>query len=263
MTGSAEQYIHGTEPSEQKRLDALNRRTNSAFLEFLGVVPGMRVLEVGSGLGILAGEVAAAAHGVRVVGLERSSEQLATAARTPAVVYIRGDAHHLSLADSSFDLVYARYVLEHVRAPEHVLSEMRRVARPGARVAVCENDVSLLRFDPPCPVFDIVWAAFQEYQERLGADGRIGRRLYRLFRGAGLSKIELSVQPEVHWQGSAGFGWWVQNIIGNVESARRGLIESRLVSQAQVDTAVSELSDLAGHRDASSVFVWNRAAGVR
>jgi SAM-dependent methyltransferase len=237
--------------------------TNRAFLEFLRVTAGMRVLEVGSGLGILAAEVAAAASRVRVVGLERSSEQLAAAGRIPTVAYIRGDAHHLPLADSSFALVYARYVLEHVRAPERVVSEMRRVARGGGRVAVCENDVSLLRFDPPCPVFEVVWTAFQDYQERLGADGRIGRRLYRLFRGAGLSNIELSVQPEVHWQGSEGFAWWVQNIIGNVESARQGLIDSRLVTEAQIDTAVGELSDLASHRDASSVFVWNRAVGVR
>ena len=38
-----------------------NRMTNAAFIQFLNVTPGSRVLEVGSGLGILAGDVAAAA----------------------------------------------------------------------------------------------------------------------------------------------------------------------------------------------------------
>ena len=57
--GTQDTYIHGTEPSEQKRLAALNRLTNEAFVRFLGVVPRMRALEVGSGLGILAAEVAA------------------------------------------------------------------------------------------------------------------------------------------------------------------------------------------------------------
>ena len=52
-------YIHGTEPDEQERLAALNRMTNAAFVGFLGVTPGARVLEVGSGLGLLAAATAA------------------------------------------------------------------------------------------------------------------------------------------------------------------------------------------------------------
>ena len=39
-------YIHGTAPAEQERLAALNRMTNDAFLAFLNVAPGSRVLEV-------------------------------------------------------------------------------------------------------------------------------------------------------------------------------------------------------------------------
>src|SRR5262245_4608891 len=124
-------YIHGTTPSEQARLAALNRMTNTAFIEFLRITPRMRVLEVGSGLGLLAAAVAAAADGVQVVGVEQSLEQIAAAAKAACVTYVQGDAHQLEFPDGRFDLVYARYVLEHVAAPERVLSEMRRVTRPG------------------------------------------------------------------------------------------------------------------------------------
>lgn len=259
----SDSYIHGTEPTEQRRLAALNRMTNAAFVEFLQVAPGMRVLEVGSGLGILATEVAAAAERVHVIALERSSEQLSAVVKVPSVSCLRGDANHLPLAEGSFDLVYARCVLEHVGAPDRVLSEMRRVARSGARVGVCENDVSLLRFDPPCPLFEVVWSAFQAYQERLGGDGRIGRRLYRLFQRGGFARIELSIQPEVHWHGSPGFLWWVHNIIGNIQSARQGLVRSGLSSAIQIDRAIEELTELAARDDASSVFAWNRAVAIR
>ena len=256
-------YIHGTEPSEQERLAALNRMTNTAFVEFLRIAPRMRVLEVGSGLGLLAVDVASAATGVQVVGVEQSAAQIAAAAKAARVTYMQGDAHHLDFPDGSFDLVYARYVLEHVAAPEKVLSEMRRVTRLGGRVAACENDISLVRLDPPCPAFEEVLVAFQCYQKELGGDSRIGRRLYRLFRQAGFAQIKLSVQPEVHWHGAAGFVGWIQNLIGNIESARRGLVESGVCEQVQLEQAIAELTDLARQQDASSHFIWNRAVAIR
>lgn len=251
----SETYVHGTHPEEQERLAALNRLTNDTFIDFLGVRPGMRVLEVGSGLGILAAAVAA--RGAEVVGVERSPEQLAAARRTPNVTLVEGDAHALQFPDASFDLVYARYVLEHVSDPQRVLREMRRVARPGARVAACENDISLMRLDPPCPAFDAAWQALARYQETLGGDALIGRRLFRLFRNAGFTNIELSVQPEVHWAGSPGFGEWVRNIIGNVDSARRGM------DAATAGRAITELEAFLRRDDASVIFIWNRAVGER
>jgi len=206
--------------------------------------------------------VAGAAPGVEVVGLDQSSAQIAAAVKDSRVRYVRGDAHRLEFDDASFDLSYARYVLEHVAEPARVLSEMRRVTRRGGRVAVCENDISLLRVDPDCPAFESVWLAFQQYQCTLGGDSHVGRRLYRLFCDAGLSTIELSVQPEVHWHGSPDFTAWIQNIIGNVDSGRRGLIDAGLCREEQIDTAVAELKGLLENDRASSHFMWNRAVGA-
>jgi SAM-dependent methyltransferase len=248
-------YVHGTAPTEQERLALLNRLTNDTFIRFLGVRPGMRVLEVGSGLGILANAVAEIAS--EVVGVEQSGEQIAAARAAGNVTFVQGDAHRLELEDDSFDLVYARYVLEHVGDPEQVVREMRRVARPGARVAACENDISLMRLDPPSPAFERGWQALADYQRSLGGDALIGRRLFRLFRNAGLHDVEISVQPEVHWAGSPGFEAWVRNVIGNIESARRGM------DATIADEAVAELEAFLTRDDASVVFVWNRAIGVK
>lgn len=262
MRSKPNTYIHGTEPAEQQRLALLNRLTNAAFVEFLNVQSGMRVLEVGSGLGHLAAAVARSAKDVRVFGVERSEDQIRAAVKDPAIDYVLGDAHELRFDSHSFDLVYARYVLEHVASPETVLKEMARVARSGCRVVACENDESLIRWDPPCPNFEIVWSAFQQHQKNLGGDSQIGRRLYGLFRSAGLRNIELSLQPEIHWYGSPGFEGWIRNIIGNVESARCGLIDSGLCREGSIAAANAELNALLQNETASSVFVWNRAVGV-
>lgn len=257
------EYIHGTRPGEQARLAALNRLTNPAFIEFLRVPAGARVLEVGSGLGILAAEVARAAPAVHVTGIEISAEQLAAAEEAPGVEYRQGDAHRLPFPDGPFDLVYARFLLEHVVDPTAVLAEMRRVTRAGGRVAVMENDISLCHFDPPCPRFDEVWAAFARLQATLGGDALIGRRLHRLFREAGFTDVALSLQPELHGWGTPGFAAWVENTIGNFAPAREALLAGGHCSGAQVDGAVTELTTLLADPRASATFAWNRAMAVR
>jgi len=125
-----------------------------------------------------------------------------------------------------------------------------------------ENDISLVRLDPPCAGFDAVWSAFVDHQRRLGGDGLIGRRLFRLFRAAGFRQIELSVQPELHWYGSPGFAPWIENLAGNIKSGQQGLIESGLCSAEQIEHALTELAALASRDDASMSFVWNRVAAL-
>jgi len=256
-------YIHGTTAGEQSRLAALNQLTNGPFVEFLRIEPGLQVLEVGSGLGILAAHVAASAEGVQVTGLERSPEQIAAATPHPRVTYVAGDALQLPFPEASFDLVFCRFLLEHVADPARVVAEMRRVTRPGGRVAAMENDISLVRIDPPCLAFQAIWTVFSQYQWRLGGDAFIGRRLFRLFQAAGLAQIELSFQPEVHWSGSPNFRPWLENLRGNLESARAGLVEAGVCNAGQLTLAANDLRQLAEKADASATFAWNRAMAVK
>lgn len=75
-------YIHRTELNEQRRLSILNDLLNEGSLRTLPLRPGERVLDVGSGLGQLTRAMARAiAPGGRVVGVERSAEQLSVARR--------------------------------------------------------------------------------------------------------------------------------------------------------------------------------------
>src|SRR5688572_29449015 len=94
-------YLHGTDAQEQARLRELNRLTNAPFLDFLAVRPGEAVLEVGSGLGILADEVSRKVGEGRVVGVERAREQLEAARRRAhaRLQFIEGDAHALGFPD--------------------------------------------------------------------------------------------------------------------------------------------------------------------
>jgi SAM-dependent methyltransferase len=261
---SQSSYIHGTHAEEQERLARLNALTNQAFVEFLELEPHHIALEVGSGLGILAAQVAERVPGGEVVGIEHSPDQLAAIrASAPNLRFHQGDAHDLPFTEGSFDVVYCRYLLEHVADPLQVLREMRRVLRPGGKAFAQENNDLVHFFDPDTPVFDHIWRQFVELQRRLGGDALIGKRLFALFREAGFQEVELSYQPELHWAGKPGFRPWVENVIGVIGGAEEKLVEHGLVLRAEMHRAYAELRAIMERDDASVLFYWNRAKGVK
>jgi len=104
--------------------------------------PGENVLDVACGTGLvtfpLAGEVGASG---RVVGVDLSG-QMVEEARARAmrgavanVGFARMDAENLELPDGSFDLAVCALGLMYLPDPGRALREMRRVLRPGGRMA--------------------------------------------------------------------------------------------------------------------------------
>ncbi|MBH0236296.1 class I SAM-dependent methyltransferase [Methylobrevis albus] len=99
-----------------------------------------KVLEVGVGTGI---SLPFYPRGVDVVGIDLSPDMLAIARRriarhglsTSATVH-EMDASAMTFADGAFDAVMAMYVMTVVPDPAAVLSEIRRVVKPGGRVLV-------------------------------------------------------------------------------------------------------------------------------
>ena len=104
----------------------------TAFVRSLGEVE--QALDLGCGDGRLSAELRArdlVAADVSQRALERAGRRLAGA----RFVELEPDAP-LPLEDSSFDLVLCAETLEHVRDVQLLLSEVRRVLRPGGRLAM-------------------------------------------------------------------------------------------------------------------------------
>jgi len=103
--------------------------------------PGAAVLDVGSGTGIVARRLAARLGGGRIVGLDASADMLdvaraAAARESVAVEWHQGAAERLPFADASFDLVTCQFALMFFADRAAALGEMRRVLRPGGRLAL-------------------------------------------------------------------------------------------------------------------------------
>lgn len=115
----------------------------AALLVGAALQPGERVLDLacGTGLVTLAAARAVAPSG-QALGTDLSGEMVAIASQqaerrgVPNAGFTRMDAEHLSVADGSVDVVLCSLGLMYVPEPERVLSEARRVLRPGGRLVV-------------------------------------------------------------------------------------------------------------------------------
>lgn len=253
-------YIHGTHAEEQARLADLNYLTNASFLEYVEVKETDHVLELGSGLGILAEKISQKLSSGRMTGIEISSEQIAKCPpENEKLVFICGDAQNLPFKENTFDIIYCRYILEHVPDPLRVLKEAKRVLKPGGKLFIQENAILLLKLYPECPVFDQVWNAFARYQSYIGGDAMIGLKLYDLLKQSGFKEPVLTMASEIHYKESGTHIPWIDNLIGNIRGAKDQLITGNYISNKQYNDALNELEEFKGNENASSYFYWNRA----
>jgi demethylmenaquinone methyltransferase/2-methoxy-6-polyprenyl-1,4-benzoquinol methylase len=106
---------------------------------------GGLALDVGTGTGDLAFELARSAPGARVIGLDYTAAMLARApgkavaqALSARTGWVRGDGQRLPFADGTFDAVTSAFVLRNFADLGGALVEMARVVKPGGRVVALE-----------------------------------------------------------------------------------------------------------------------------
>lgn len=185
---------------ERVLVPALMAAWAARIIEAAGVQQGDRVLDVACGTGIVARTAVERAGATgHVVGLDLNPGMLAVAARLDAdIEWRQGDATALPYADHSFDRVLCQFALMFFPDRLAALREMRRVLRPGGRLAIATWDT--IESSPP-------YARQAAIVGRLaGADAEAIVRapfvladpveIRQLVEGAGFIDIEITTIPD-------------------------------------------------------------------
>jgi SAM-dependent methyltransferase len=267
---AANPYVLEIGEAAAYRLSLLQRLYGPGTCEVLqaaGLCAGMRVADVGCGIGTvtaLVGELVG--QDGLAVGFDMSEAQLAQAReRTKGCEYnisfVQGSATDIRWASESFDLVYSRFLLMHLPEPEKALAEMCRLLKPGG-ILVCEDgDLTTGGSEPPSALGDFA-DLFGRLGPLVGVDYTLGRRLFQLVRDAGFEAASLRYNQPV-----AARGEQKRLLELSIAEAGPALIESGLLTAAQLERTTSDMQLATADTNVVAVMpritqVWARKPAV-
>jgi SAM-dependent methyltransferase len=192
-------YVLGSDEAEVARLDAQAASIAPAtalLLRAAGIGPGMRVLDLGTGLGHVAFALAElVGSSGAVVGIDLATPLLDHAERRRAaggldqVRLLEADARSYRSAEP-FDAVVARLLLFHLPDAVDVVRHHAEALRPGGRFVALDFDLGTVRGEPPLALLAQALGWVEAAFRAAGADSRIGTRLQRILAEAGLAETD-------------------------------------------------------------------------
>jgi arsenite methyltransferase len=210
-------------------------------LKLLELRQGERVLDIGSGPGLLAYEMAVAvgAEG-RVCAIDTSADMIAMSKRRcaefPWVKFELADAVKLPYADTSFDAAVSTQVYEYVPDVPAALKELYRILRPGGRALILDTDYgSLIIHSEDRTRMAHVLAAWDEHF----VHGDLPRTLAPSLRDAGFTVRQRSIIPMFNPEYHANtYSYGLTGIIALFVVGRKG------VTREKADAWTGELREL-------------------
>jgi len=158
---------------------------------------GQRVLDVGCGPGSITRGLARRVAPGDTLGIDLASDVLAGArdrarADLHAPRFETADVYGLPYEDSSFDVVHAHQVLQHLEHPVRALHELRRVLAPSGVIGVRDGDYASMQSWPVVSGIERWRELYHDVARHNGAEPDAGRVLPHWLREAGFDEIEVS-----------------------------------------------------------------------
>jgi len=202
------EYSLGHSAAEQERLQrqaAYLRGITESIWRTAGIAPGMRVLDVGCGVGdttFLTADLVG--PGGFVVGMDRSADAITTARQRakadgrPNVLFVQSEFGSPIADRKPFDAVVGRYVLIHQPDIVAALRSVRAIVRPAGLVAFHELELDLRFVSDPSSDFALrVYFWLREAFRLGGAQLQVVSQMPRYFYEAGFGWPETQIHPLV------------------------------------------------------------------
>ena len=193
---SADPYTlrRGQAGAERLRIlgDAMAASTRR-FLRESGLAAGMRCLDAGCGVGVVSRnlyELTGHCHGI-----DLDPQFVEMARRTHSEVGFTFETANLLeiQADPTYDVIYSRYLLSHLKEPESAVLKLVDLLKPGGLLLLEDVDFPGHVHHPPNSAFQRYLELYQEVVKLNGGDPCLGRKLYSLVLGCGLESVEMEL----------------------------------------------------------------------
>ena len=196
QTPATSDYTMGYSEEFLQLLDRRSAETHAAYL-LPHLKPGLRVLDFGCGPGTITVGLARAVDPGEVHGIDMEESQIGMArsaagagGHSNATFHV-GDITALPFEDNVFDVAHCHAVLMHVPDTRAVLSEVKRVLKPGGIIASREMFVESSFLEPSGENFGAAWATFSRLLAANGGHPQLGKELKNTFLEAGFSDIRV------------------------------------------------------------------------
>src|SRR5438445_630745 len=192
---NAADYAMGSSDAERQRLmqqGAILREFLASAFRAAGIGPGMRVLDLGCGVGdvaMLAADLVGPTGSV--VGIDRDVASVAWATKRVLEagyknIRFQTTEFHEFVDSEKFDALVGRFILMYLPDPAAILRHVSQQLRSGAAIAFMEPDFTVdSRIFPDFPQFKACSTWISEALRHSGARIDMGMRLYATYLGAG------------------------------------------------------------------------------
>jgi len=200
--------------------------TVKKYAKWLNLKQGMKVADIGCGLGFL-GLTYWKYFGRNGVycGIDISANLINEAkdiskkwAKQGEAIFQVGDAYNLDLEDNSFDLVMCQTLLMHLDKPIKAITEMKRILKPGGTIFCMEPDNLSTTVNPNYSSYEkltleeqlvnykINFYRFKGKKKQKLGDHTIGNKLHMLLHKSSFTEIDLRKKRPCYLSGSSLFG---------------------------------------------------------
>lgn len=194
-------YYFPEMPDQQGELEILKQNSASAsklealIWQGLNLGDNANVMDLGCGPGFISMQLAKFLPFGKVLGVDVSQKLIDYAEKEREkqgiknLRFTQNDIYELDLLEKTFDLIYSRFVFQHLTCPVEALKSASLALTSGGLICIVDIDDSNISMFPDHSAYNSFIRRSGDGQSKKGGDREIGEKLTHFFREAGMENI--------------------------------------------------------------------------